>query len=233
MMEQIESNDLGFTATWSSAVKMKCGTLFFNPSLPDDVFFDKLSDITCLSEETIDQAVDLLKKNCSVPCVYSVNYAELETLLEKKGFTEYDTQHAMIKRPMPQKKSNVVQITPSSIAVWVDVFCKAYGCPGWEMPLFPILESSLGSVDYFVDESKSSCMALYEKGSVLGLYCLGTVPEKRNQGIAASLIGHALNEAYSRNLDYLVLETYERDNLVGFYSHLGFESAYCKKVYSI
>jgi len=96
-----------------------------------------------------------------------------------------------------------------------------------------ILEKSLQSVGYFVDESGSSCMALYEKDSVLGLYCLGTVPDKRNRGTAASLIDFASGEVNSKNLEFLMLETYGKDNLLEFYSKLGFEQVYSKTVFTI
>jgi GNAT superfamily N-acetyltransferase len=76
-------------------------------------------------------------------------------------------------------------------------------------------------------------MALYEKNSVLGLYCLGTIPHMRKQGFAATLIDFALHEAHSRNLQFLILETYGQDNLVNFYSKLGFENVYSKKIYTI
>jgi GNAT superfamily N-acetyltransferase len=76
-------------------------------------------------------------------------------------------------------------------------------------------------------------MALCEKNSILGLYCLGTVPDKRRQGFAKSLIDFALSEVKSRGLDFLLLETYGKDNLMNFYSKLGFDTVYEKTVYTI
>ena len=76
-------------------------------------------------------------------------------------------------------------------------------------------------------------MVLYEKNSILGLYCLGTVPSGRKQGYAASLIDFALHEVHSRNLEFLMLETYERDDLSKFYANLGFEDIYQKNIYTI
>lgn len=233
MMSVIESNDLGFTEIWSNATKMDCGTLFLNPELPNDVFFDKLTDVTCLSEKMIDKSVESFQQIHSVPYVYSMNYPEFENLLERKGFVYYDTQHVLKKRTLPIKKPNAIQITQKNIALWVEIFCRAYDCPEWAKSVTRILENSLSSIDYFIDQSGSSCVALYEKNSILGLYCLGTVPDKRNQGLAASLIDFALNEVYSRNLESLILETYERDNLLGFYSKLGFDKVYCKTIYTI
>jgi ribosomal protein S18 acetylase RimI-like enzyme len=76
-------------------------------------------------------------------------------------------------------------------------------------------------------------MALYEKNSLLGLYCLGTIPSMRRKGLAESLIGFAQSEVSRRKLKFLILETYQRDNLLGFYSKLGFQEIYRKNIYTI
>ncbi len=231
MIQQIESNDLGFTGLWSNATKLECGILFLNQKLADDVFFDKLTDITCTSEDMIDESIGYFQKNHSVPYVYSLNYPELDYLLEKKGFTRYDVQH-VLKRTRSVKKTNAMKITRDNIDLWTRIFCEAYDCPNWSSHVTSILENTLDSVDYVVDESGSSCMALYEINSILGLYCLGTVPSKRHRGTATSLIDFALYQADSKNLT-LILETYEKDHLLEFYSKLGFEQVYCKTVYTI
>lgn len=231
MMQQIESNDIGFTGMWSSATKLDCGILFLNQKLADDVFFDKLTGITCASEYMIDKSLEHFQKNHSVPYVYSLNYPELDCLLEKKGFTRYDVQH-VLKRTRSAKKTNAVKITRDNIDLWTKIFCQAYDCLDWSNPVSSILENTLHSIDYVVDESGNSCMALYEKNSILGLYCLGTIPSKRLHGTAASLIDFASNYADSKNLT-LILETYAKDNLLEFYSKLGFEQVYCKTVYTI
>lgn len=233
MMQQIESNDTGFTGMWSNSIKFDCGILFSNPQFLDDVFFNKLTGVTCLSEDMVDKSIEHFQKNNLVPSVYSLNYPEFDILLKKKGFSYYDTQHVLKKRTAPSKKTSAVKITHDTIDQWTRIFCDAYDCPNWSKHVTSILEQSLHSVGYFVDESGSSCMALYEKDSVLGLYCLGTVHDKRNRGTAASLIDFASHQVNSRNLEFLMLETYERDGLLGFYSKLGFERLYHKTVYTI
>ena len=233
MIQQIESNDEGFTGTWSSTTKLDCGILFLNPKLKDDLFFNKLSSITCISEKTIDESILQFKKNNSRPHVYSLNYPELENMLKRKRFVYHETQHVLKNRRLPLKKPQVTIISSDKISLWTDIFCKSFDCPTWKTPVESILKDSIESVQYVVDKSESSCMALYEKNSILGLYCLGTMPSKRGQGIAASLIDFALHEVNSRNLESLILETYQSDNLLKYYSKLGFEQVYQKKIFTI
>jgi len=233
MMQKIESNDNGFTGLWSNASQLECGTIFLNPKLADDLFFNKLTNVTCTSEKMIVESIEKFQKNHSTPYIYSLNYPELEEYLKSKGFVYHDTQHVLKKSTLPSMKCAATKITHDTISLWTEIFCEAYDCPGWTEPVSSILKNSISSAEYYVDESRSSCMALYEKNSILGLYCLGTIPSKRKQGSAASLIDFALHEINSRNLDFLMLETYERDNLLKFYSNLGFESICSKNIFTI
>lgn len=233
MIQKIESNDNGFTELWSNVSQLECGTLFLNPKLSDDLFFNKLTNVTCTSEKMITESVGRFQKNHSAPYVYSLNYPELEDFLKSKGFVYYDTQHVLKKRTLPSKKPNATKISRETVSLWTKIFCEAYDCQEWAESVSSILENSISSAEYYVDESSSSCMALYEKNFILGLYCLGTMPSRRKQGSAASLIDFALHEVHSRNLEFLMLETYGRDNLSEFYSNLGFESIYSKTIYTI
>ncbi len=233
MIQKIESNENGFTELWSNVSQLECGTLFLNPKLSDDLFFNKLTNVTCTSEKMIIESVERFQKNHTMPYIYSLNYPELEEYLKSKGFVYHDTQHVLKKKALPSKKCNAAKITCDAIPLWTKIFCEAYDCPEWTEHVSSILKNSISSAEYYVDESSSSCMALYEKNSILGLYCLGTIPSGRKQGYAASLIDFALHEVNSRNLEFLMLETYEKDNLSKFYSNLGFESVYSKTIYTL
>jgi GNAT superfamily N-acetyltransferase len=233
MISKIETNDAGFTGIWGQSLKLDCGILFLNPKLADDLFFNKLSSVTCIDGNMIEKSIDYFQKNNTIPYVYSLNYPQFETMLEKKGFVYHDTQYALKKNTLPQRKPDAIKITRDTIGLWTGIFCDAYDCQEWSKTVSTILEKSLSSVDYFVDPSHSACVALYQTESVLGLYCLGTIPSKRNRGMASLLIDFALHEVSSKHLEFLMLETYEKDNLLDFYSKLGFEKVYHKTVYTI
>jgi len=233
MISKIEDNDNTFTGFWSNAENLECGTLFLNHTMSNDIFFDKLTNITCLSEKMVKYAVEKFYENDSKPYVYSIEYPELSNLLEKLGFRYYDTQYALCKKGLQSQNHNITRIGQKEIDLWASIFCEAYDCKEWKSAVDLVLKNSQSSVEYYVDNSYSSCMALYEKNSILGLYCLGTIPDKRRQGIAKSLIDFALSEVKSRGLDFLLLETYGKDNLMNFYSKLGFDTVYEKTVYTI
>lgn len=233
MISEVEENDLGFTSLWAQAKNLECGTLFFNPKLPNDIFFDKLTNVTCTSGSMVDEALALFYKYQTTPFVYSLNYPELEEVLRKRNFKHYDTQHVLRKGGTSSRPIKIYRITNDDSMLWSKTFCSAYDCYEWIVPVGEIVKNSLSSIEYYVDESISSCMALYEKNLVMGLYCLGTIPNMRRKGLAESLINFALSEVKRRKLKFLMLETYQKDNLLEFYSKLGFEEIYHKNIYTI
>jgi GNAT superfamily N-acetyltransferase len=229
----MEENDNCFTAIWSNPRKLDCGTLFLNSELPGDIFFNKLTNVTCLSDIMITESIIQLKQYGSNPYIYSLNFPDFENQLKKKGFNYYDTQHVLKKSSVPTKIPIIKKIAFDEIPFWTSIFCKAYDCIDWTDSINSILKNSHSLADYYVDESNSSCMVLYETKSILGLYCLGTIPNRRRQGFAASMIDFALLEVSRRNLECLMLEVFQRDGLIDFYSNLGFEKVYQKTVYTI
>ena len=235
MISKMEENEAGFTGIWTEMTTLECGVHFLNSHLPSDIFFDKLTSITCESEKMIDEALYLFQRHNTRPFIYVLNNSALEELLRKKGFTFYDTQH-VLKKLTDNNLENlpIHHIAKKDSLLWADIFCKSYDCPEWFDEVNTIVRKSVSEVEYVVDsEYNASCAALYEKNSVLGLYCLGTVPEKRRKGLAKLLITYALNQVKTRKLDFLMLETYQRDALLEFYLKLGFEKVYEKKIYTI
>ncbi len=235
MIDKIEENEFGFVAHWGKVITLECGTLFINPNLPNDLFFDKLTNITCLSEKMLNEALDIFQKNNMRAFVYALNDQKLEDLLQRKKFTFYDTQHVLIKTtPMEIQNFQVHHIAKKDSLLWAEIFCKSYDCYEWFDEVNSIVRNSSSNIEYLVDaEHNASCVALYEVNSILGLYCLGTLPEKRQKGLAKLLVNYALNKVKIKNLDFLMLETYQRDDLLQFYAKLGFKKVYEKKIYTI
>ncbi|MGI0047358.1 MAG: GNAT family N-acetyltransferase [Nitrosotalea sp.] len=233
LISRVEAVDLAFTGLWSNSINLKCGTLFFNQNLPNDVFFDKLTNMTCLDGKTLDDSLYLFQKYHTTPYVYTLNQPKFEEKLLEQNFKLYDTQYVLTKTPDSVMSSKARRISRAESMVWSETFCSAYNCCEWITSVDEIVKRSCDSIEYYVDESASSCVALYESNSMFGLYCLGTVPAMRKKGIAESLIDFAIDQVKRRNLEFLMLETYQRDKLLDFYFKLGFKEIYQKNIYTI
>ena len=232
LISRAEAVDLAFTGLWSNSINLRCGVFFFNQDLSNDIFFDKLSNITCL-DKTLDDSLELFERYRTTPYLYMLNRPDLERDLLQKNFRLYDTQHVLVKTPDSATGPQAHKISNEESMVWSKIFCSAYDCNEWISSVDKIVKRSVNSMEYYIDDSASSCVALYESNSMLGLYCLGTVPEMRKKGHAASLINFAIDVVKRRSLEFLMLETYQRDKLLDFYLNLGFKEIYRKNIYTI
>src|SRR5574337_508337 len=229
LISRLEAIDLAFTGLWSNSVNLGYGTFFFNQDLPNDIFFDKLANIASLDDKKLNDSLELFEKYQTMPYIYTLNRPDLEEKLIEKKFRLYDIQHVLTKIPDTHTKKSLARlILPDESMLWSKTFCSAYDCKDWIVPVDKIVKRSIKSIDYYTDESMSSCVALHESNDMLGLYCLGTVPEMRKKGHAVSLIDFATEEVKRRNLEFLMLETYQRDNLLDFYFNQGFKEIYHK-----
>lgn len=231
LIRRLEAVDRAFTALWTESLVLKYGTFFFNPEMPDDVFFNKLTDVACLDDKIIADLMLRFKKYSMPPYVYVLNRPDHEEILVKNNFRMYDVQHVLVRTQKSAIHASARMVSPPDSIKWSKIFCRAYDCEDWLMAVDKIVRKTSGQIDYFTDESMSSCVALHETAGILGLYCLGTVPELRKRGKAGELIGFSMQEATRRKLDFLMLETYQKDNLLDFYRKHGFETIYRKKIF--
>ncbi len=75
------------------------------------------------------------------------------------------------------------------------------------------------------------CAALYRtKGGVAGAYCIGTTPEFRGRGVAATMVEYLRDLAESEGRK-LILQTIGSDSVEGFYLKQGFRRAYAKSLF--
>jgi len=231
---KIEENDSGFTSNWSSVTNHDSGDLFSNSNLPDDPFFNKLTNIRRISYKIIDQAISIFQNNNLHLFVHVIDNPPLEDYLLEKGFSYHDTLHVLKNTSVPKGDFPIKKILGNDSKLWTEIFCNAYDCAGWLNEVNKIVQNSTSKVDYYVDSDfNASCVALYEKNSILGLYCLGTNPDKRKKGLAKLHVNHALNIVKEKSLNFLMLETFEKDRLLEFYSKLGFTKIYEKRIFTI
>ena len=118
---------------------------------------------------------------------------------------------------------------------WCETYLRAfYG----ELSL---LKSVVGSVKKALEEGRTSLvlasvrrkpagtLAIYRRRGLSGVYCVGTIPEFRERGVATALLCRA-KEITDTDGTTLTLQTFLSDSLERFYYKRGFELAYSKDV---
>ena len=157
-----------------------------------------------------------------------------------------------------KKDVSVIKINdPMLINQWTVIFCRSFNIRDYS-PFIEVLnknkERFIFLLAYINNNSKikindnSKCplennidnmyipvggCILFEQGGCLGLYCLGTLPEFRNKGIAKMIIRTSLKLAYTMNYQNLFLNTLKNDNYLEIYKKFSFSIIDERKIFQI
>jgi len=82
-----------------------------------------------------------------------------------------------------------------------------------------------------VGDDTAGVLAIFRTKGLAGVYCVGTVPEHRRKGVAASLLSKAKAMAKAEGR-HLVLQSLASDGSLHYYSERGFRVLYSKQLLS-
>jgi GNAT superfamily N-acetyltransferase len=168
--------------------------------------------------------------------------AMVEKILLENRFTLLDTMQAfrsnINKIQYENHKINVDKIDIALLPVWIDVFCNSFNALEWKSEVERILKMHFNELTLLVAYVKSNssqipagCALLFNLHELTGLYCLGTVPSFRRQGLARKIIKVSLDIARQQSTGFLILQAFTNEGFTDFYNRLGFQLVYKKKIY--
>ena len=241
----MESNEFYFCSLWTEHLKIRnCADILLNEKLTQDYFFNRVTNMTCRDTgSAIDECVRIfLNKGTNCYVYVTDDNRKLERILLEKGFTLIDSMTVLKSTTKNIEYYNngvdVIKIDKESIPIWVDVFCHAFDVLDWKYEVERIIKSHFKELVLLVSflNNKSNdpvgCAALFHSSSLIGLYCLGTVPAFRGEGIATKMIKVALGLAQQRELNCIFLQSFKNEGFLSFYNKIGFQTIYKKKVYA-
>ena len=118
---------------------------------------------------------------------------------------------------------------------WTDAYLSAfYGSGDQAGAVGPIVDRLSADRATTLLESRvggetAGVLAIFRTPGIAGVYCVGTVPEYRRQGVASALLASA-REVAQREKRSLILQTLTSDGALRFYLDRGFEPLYAKRV---
>lgn len=239
MIEEMEDNENNFVALWSERVRLDCATLYANSVMLDDPFFNRVTDISCKEFcKMLDAAESEFAKRKVRPFVYCISDERLRKELHKRGFVLFDIMSVLLYEGRYKVKySGDISIEKASrnkIEEWIDVYCSSFDSEKWRDEIALRVSNSFDRLQLYtayVKNSPTGCVALFEKNSLLGLYCLGTLAKYRSMGIATALIAISADTAKEKGLQ-LFLQTFKADGFINYYVKRGFTQIYTKEVYT-
>jgi len=244
-IENINDNESSFCYLWSRAhQKIDCVELFSNGKLGDDYFFNRLS-IKYPCNNVVEILNSIKSKRTSDINTFYIHLVgntrnSINLNLPKFGTMKilgFDVDNNYVLDTT--KKIEIVQVYNQNLDEWIDIFCKSFDSLGIKDEVTSIISKhykklTLLVARYNLDQSTYpvGCCLLFEKNNNIGLYCLGTVLDFRNKGVARQLIGSAIKIAKDNDYNTLVMQTLTEEKYDEFYKKLGFRTIYKKKLFT-
>ncbi|GBC74733.1 hypothetical protein HRbin06_00040 [archaeon HR06] len=155
---------------------------------------------------------------------------------EVEGLRKVDELKTMVLEEFKGRVVDFKIVDKVNLEEWIKVYCSAFDIPfNWKEEIYRRLkviseDPKSKLILAYKGERALGSMALYSTSKVLGIYCLGTLKEFRNMGVASSLLAYAFKEGKGKLVS---LQTLASDNKEGFYLNRGFKTLYSKFIYSI
>ena len=242
----MEHNESTFCSLWTERIKVNnCTDLFINEKFSEDYFFNRVNNILCCHDvrSVLEESIRIFSERRLKCYVYiDDSDAMVEKILLENRFTLLDTMQAfrsnINKIQYENHKINVDKIDIALLPVWIDVFCNSFNALEWKSEVERILKMHFNELTLLVAYVKSNssqipagCALLFNLHELTGLYCLGTVPSFRRQGLARKIIKVSLDIARQQSTGFLILQAFTNEGFTDFYNRLGFQLVYKKKIY--
>ena len=139
-----------------------------------------------------------------------------------------------------RSESSFEVLEAKDVGPWNEVFMRSYGIgASWKRELIrrENLFQNRSSTYLFLASEKndqsatSGCILLHnDPKDWMGIYCVGTLPEKRNLGVATAMVTFAETFAAKKGCNYLTLQTITSDHVAPLYQSLGFKVDFVRDV---
>lgn len=222
----MEENEEKFVSLFSDRYDNNL-KIYVNKVMSDDPFFNRAYiQSNAFNLEEFERICKMLNVK-----IYLYAYKEHKEL-ERYGYILYDKiSTLLLESPYLIKGIEHIRIEKvKETKEWLDVYSAAFEDYRDEMENRLRHAKELELYTANIKDKTVGCMALLSSKSLLGLYCLGILPEFRMLGVASSLIRYAYLSSRERNL-YLFLQTFLKDNLLRYYIKRGFVQMYIKYIY--
>jgi hypothetical protein len=240
-----ELNEVSWWSNWTEAVWLDNNAyLLFSKDYPE-YFFNRggFLKVTNRAADIVGAMEVEFKKRNLAPNIFVQSESLDSRLLRvfaKKGYRIAD-QMSVMELETGSFKANtklvLETVSDGTLEQWATVYLKAfYG----DTKIIDVVLKTLGRVSgnkdaalvlATLDGKAAGCLALFRSQGVLGVYCVGTVPDMRREHVASTMLDLASKIASKENRK-LVLQTILSDSVEPLYLKLGFRRLYLKELFA-
>ena len=232
----VELNELGWWSRWAKLTWRGDGYLMTSEELPEP-FFNHAGALTCRgAKRTAVWAERELFRRGKNAAFLGFEDCEATPYSIASGYRRVDVMAVLTSGGPAEGRGDRRKIPPStSPQEWTSAYLRSfYGDEGLTDVVTPIISSLSQSQAVTLLESRADgevagVLAIFRTRGIAGVYCVGTTPEHRREGVATSLLAKAKEIADSEGRT-IVLQTLKSDGVLKFYLNRGFEQLYTKAV---
>ncbi|MCL4355106.1 MAG: GNAT family N-acetyltransferase [Nitrososphaerota archaeon] len=231
-----ELNELGWWSRWAKLSWRGDGYLMTSEEFPEP-FFNHAGALTCRgAKRTAAWAERELFRRGKNSTFLGFEDCEATPFFIALGYRRVDVMAVLSSAGRAKSRRGGRKMLPSpSPREWASAYLRSfYGDEGLTAVVTPIVASLSQSravtlLESRADDEVTGVLAIFRTKGIAGVYCVGTTPEHRREGVATSLLSKAKEIADSEGRA-LVLQTLKSDGVLNFYLDRGFEPLYTKAV---
>jgi GNAT superfamily N-acetyltransferase len=246
------ANECAFDTLFCNVLRKPEYTLYYNAKFSDDPVFNHIvlnesileedtPELTSILEDTEMTANDLSVRSTLFVEDFWKNAARVQQVAIASDYRVVEQMNILSKQveePVaPLANPQIVLEETTDVYAWNEVFKRSYQIPDtWN-------EELIIREDVIVKEEKAilvlsrirqrpvGCLLLKrEPTEVLGVYCVGTIPEMRSRGIARSMLRFSEVLAADNGCKILTLQTISSDNITPLYLKMGYKQQYRRNI---
>jgi len=232
---EAELNELRWWSHWAKLSWKGDGYLLSSDAFKEG-FFNRAGSLTCRSlHGTLPWAEHDFSRRGLNTTMFAFDSCNGVTTLLRSGYRLVDVMTVLLSKDrISDERPRQVNSMKDSES-WTLAYLRSfYGDVELADAVEPIVSSLSESNQATFLESRiggaiAGVLVLFRTARLAGAYCVGTVPEHRNRGVATTLLAEARSIADSEKKT-LILQTLKSDGSLGFYLGRGFERLYTKLV---
>lgn len=241
---QLELNEVTWWSNWTETVWLDDDAyLLFSMDYPE-YFFNHggFLKVTGRSVDLVEVMETKFAKRDVAPSIFVQSDSLDSRLLQaftKKGYRIAD-QMSVMELETPSFETNTKLVaevaTADNLSQWANVYLRAfYGSTELIDVVLATLERVSRNKDATLvlaglNEEPVGGLALFRSPGVVGVYCVGTIPEARGEHVASTLLAFANTLAVAEKRK-LILQTILSDSVESLYVKLGFRRLYLKELF--
>ncbi len=235
--KDIELNEVLWWSRWASLRWHGEGYLLTSEALTEP-FFNRAGALSCGAvARTVAWAESAFSSTKMNSTVLVFDSCRAVKALLAAGYREVDVMKVLFSKGWKGREGGGRQnvMTSTDPDRWTAAYLRSfYGSEELVGVVTPIVASLMKAGTVTLLEARvrgdtAGVLAVSRSARTSGVYCVGTVPEYRNQGVATGLLAKAWEIATAEGRS-LVLQTLVSEGALRFYLRRGFEVMYSKHV---